>query len=74
MTRPLAPSPKLCVVMWRADVRSPWEVQPFTYSEGVAEIVGGRLVDQFGGEAWVWVGASEPDPASLVLKDLRPGA
>ncbi len=56
---------RLCVVLWRGDARRRWEVQPFTYSRAAAEIVGNRLIEQFGGEAWIWIGAAEPAPGQV---------
>jgi hypothetical protein len=57
----------LCVVLWRPDARGRWEVQPFVYAETAAEIVAARLVEQFGGEAWIWVGEAEPPPMPWAL-------
>jgi hypothetical protein len=60
-------SAHLCVVLWRANERGAWEVQPYAYSMSVAETVAWRLLEQFRGEAWIWIGAPEP-PQIQILK------
>lgn len=57
------------VVLWRATPRGRWQVQPFTYADEAAEIVGARLVDQFGGEAWI--APADVPPRGEVASDLE---
>lgn len=40
------------VVIWRHSDRARWHVQPFIHNGREADRVGGRLIAQFGGEAW----------------------
>lgn len=63
-------SSKLCVVLWRANERDQWQVQPYTYAEGIAETVARRLLDQFRGQVWIWIGAPAP-PLLQVTSDCE---
>jgi hypothetical protein len=65
--------PRLCVVLWRPKAGAPWDVQPFTYAEAAAEIVAARLIEQFHGEAWIWIGEPEPVWPEEDTRDFRGG-
>lgn len=45
--------PDTFVVLWRLAPRSRWQVQPFVHGAREGDKVGRKLVQQFGGEAWV---------------------
>ena len=41
------------VILFRASPRAKWAVQPHVYTEEAGMILGTKLIERFGGEAWL---------------------